>query len=111
MLVRTAPYFRFFTRDGTFVKASVDDGLFQSAHSVTIDSQGFLWVTGSAGHPGVWTFLRRLGQSDVNLRLRIHVLFPDGKPHRAAKRRHNLAPGVSPGSFPAWKQSAGGAIQ
>jgi peptidylamidoglycolate lyase len=50
VLVRTAPYFRFFTRDGKFVKALGDDGLFQSAHSVTIDSQGFLWVTDSVGH-------------------------------------------------------------
>jgi streptogramin lyase len=50
VLVRTAPYFRWFTRDGKFVKALGDDGLFQSAHSVTIDSQGFLWVTDSAAH-------------------------------------------------------------
>jgi streptogramin lyase len=50
VLVRTAPYFRLFTRDGKFVKAFGDDGLFQSAHSVTIDSQGFLWVTDSAAH-------------------------------------------------------------
>jgi sugar lactone lactonase YvrE len=50
VLVRTAPYFRVFTRDGAFVKAWGDDGLFQSAHSVTIDAQGFLWVTDSAAH-------------------------------------------------------------
>jgi sugar lactone lactonase YvrE len=50
VLVRTAPYFRLFTRDGTFVKAWGDDGLLQSAHSVTVDSQGFLWVTDSAAH-------------------------------------------------------------
>ena len=50
VLVRTAPYFRVFTRDGTFVKAFGDDGLFESAHSVTIDAQGFLWVTDSAAH-------------------------------------------------------------
>jgi len=50
VLVRTAPYFRVFTRDGAFVKAFGDDGLFQSAHSVTIDSQGVLWVTDSAAH-------------------------------------------------------------
>jgi sugar lactone lactonase YvrE len=50
VLVRTAPYFRFFTREGKFLKALGDDGLFQSAHSVTVDSQGFLWVTDSAGH-------------------------------------------------------------
>ena len=50
VLVRSAPYFRVFTRDGAFVKAFGDDGLFESAHSVTIDSQGFLWVTDSAAH-------------------------------------------------------------
>jgi sugar lactone lactonase YvrE len=50
VLVRTAPYFRVFTRDGRFVKAFGEDGLFQSAHSVTIDAQGFLWVTDSAAH-------------------------------------------------------------
>jgi peptidylamidoglycolate lyase len=50
VLVRTAPYFRWFTRDGKFVKGLGDDGLFQSAHSVTVDYQGFLWVTDSAAH-------------------------------------------------------------
>ena len=50
VLVRTAPYFRVFTRDGTFVKAFGDAGLFESAHSVTIDAQGSLWVTDSAAH-------------------------------------------------------------
>jgi sugar lactone lactonase YvrE len=50
VLVRTAPYFRFFTRDGKFVRSAGDDGLFQNAHSVTIDSQGFLWVTDAAAH-------------------------------------------------------------
>jgi streptogramin lyase len=50
VLVRTAPYFRVFSRDGTFVKAFGENGLFESAHSVTIDAQGFLWVTDSAAH-------------------------------------------------------------
>jgi streptogramin lyase len=50
VLVRTAPYFRFFTRDGKLVKAVGDDGLFQNAHSVTIDSKGSLWVTDAASH-------------------------------------------------------------
>lgn len=50
VLVRTAPYFRVLTRDGAWVKSFGDDGLFQSAHSVTIDSQGNLWVTDSAAH-------------------------------------------------------------
>jgi peptidylamidoglycolate lyase len=50
VLVRTAPYFRFFTRDGKFVKAVGSDVALSSAHSVTIDSQGFLWVTDSVDH-------------------------------------------------------------
>src|SRR5688572_19842654 len=50
VLVRTAPYFRVFARDGTFVKAFGDAGLFESAHSITVDAQGFLWVTDSAAH-------------------------------------------------------------
>ena len=50
VLVRTAPYFRVLTRDGALVKTFGDDGLFQSAHSVTVDGQGFLWVTDSAAH-------------------------------------------------------------
>jgi sugar lactone lactonase YvrE len=50
VLVRTAPYFRVLTRDGALVKAFGDDGLLQSAHSVTIDAQGVLWVTDSAAH-------------------------------------------------------------
>ena len=50
VLVRTAPYFRVLTRDGAWVKAFGDDGLFDSAHSVTIDAQGALWVTDSAAH-------------------------------------------------------------
>jgi len=50
VLVRTAPYFRLFSRDGKPLKSFGDDGLFQTAHSVTIDSQGFLWGTDSTDH-------------------------------------------------------------
>jgi streptogramin lyase len=50
VLVRTAPHFRMFTRDGQFVRAWGDDGLFESAHSLTIDHEGFFWVTDSVGH-------------------------------------------------------------
>ena len=60
VLVRTAPYFRVLTRDGAWVKAFGDDGLFQSAHSVTIDPSGNLWVTDSAAHV-------------------VHKLAPDGR--------------------------------
>jgi streptogramin lyase len=61
VLVRTAPYFRVLNRDGAFLRAFGDDGLFQSAHSVTIDSQGALWVTDSAAHV-------------------VHKFSPDGRP-------------------------------
>ena len=50
VLVRTAPYFRVLGRDGLLRKTFGDDGLFQSAHSVTIDPEGNLWVTDSAAH-------------------------------------------------------------
>ena len=61
VLVRTPPYFRVFSRDGKFVKAfGNEQGLFESAHSVTIDTQGFLWVTDSAAHV-------------------VHKLSPDGR--------------------------------
>ena len=49
VLVRTAPYFRVFTRDGQFVRAFGDFPI-ASAHSVTVDERGFLWVTDSVGH-------------------------------------------------------------
>jgi len=50
VLVRTAPYFRWFTRDGKFVKAFGENGQFDTAHSVTIDTQGNLWGTDSTAH-------------------------------------------------------------
>lgn len=50
VLVRTAPYFRMFNRAGEFVKAWGDDGLFDTAHSVTFGPDGALWVTDSTDH-------------------------------------------------------------
>ncbi len=50
VMVRAAPYFRLFTRDGEFVKAWGEDGMFQNAHSVTFDPQGNIWATGAANH-------------------------------------------------------------
>jgi sugar lactone lactonase YvrE len=50
VLVRAAPYFRLFSRDGAPLKAFGDQGLFENAHSVTIDAEGNLWVTDSAAH-------------------------------------------------------------
>jgi sugar lactone lactonase YvrE len=49
VLVRAAPYFRHFTRDGKFVKAWGDTGLFSLAHSVMFDRDGFLWATDTTG--------------------------------------------------------------
>src|SRR5204862_8337339 len=43
VLVRAAPYFREFTREGKFIKAWGDAGLFTLAHSVMFDREGFLW--------------------------------------------------------------------
>lgn len=50
VLVRTAPHFRMFKSDGSFVRAWGDEGLFDTAHSLTIDAQGFYWVTDSTDH-------------------------------------------------------------
>jgi sugar lactone lactonase YvrE len=50
VLVRTAPYFRVFTREGKFVKAWGDAGLFVEPHSLIFDRDGFMWTTDSNGH-------------------------------------------------------------
>lgn len=50
VLVRTAPYFRQFTRDGEFVKAWGEDGMFNNAHSLTIDDEGYFWVSDAFRH-------------------------------------------------------------
>lgn len=50
VLVRAAPYFRVFTREGKFVKAWGDAGLFQTAHGLGFDRDGFIWATDNAGH-------------------------------------------------------------
>src|SRR5688572_4267680 len=50
VLVRAAPYFRVFTREGKFVKAWGDAGLFQTAHGLSFDRDGFIWATDNAGH-------------------------------------------------------------
>src|SRR5215471_7785202 len=50
VLVRKAPYFRVFTSDGKFVKSWGDEGLFNEAHSVQFDREGFIWVTDPNGH-------------------------------------------------------------
>ena len=50
VLVRKAPNFRVFTREGKFVKAWGDEGLFADAHSVMFDRDGFIWATDANGH-------------------------------------------------------------
>src|SRR5215510_11716014 len=50
VLVRKAPYFRVFTTDGKFVKSWGDEGLFNEAHSVEFDRDGFIWATDPNDH-------------------------------------------------------------
>ena len=50
VLVRVAPYFRMFKRDGTFVKAWGDTSAIGTAHSLTIDRENNYWVSDSTGH-------------------------------------------------------------
>lgn len=50
VLVRTAPYFRMFRRDGTFVKAWGTSSEIGTARSLTIDAAGNYWVSDSTGH-------------------------------------------------------------
>jgi sugar lactone lactonase YvrE len=51
VLVRKAPFFRVFTREGKFVKAWGDDpALFKDAHSVMFDKEGNIWATDAQGH-------------------------------------------------------------
>ena len=50
VLVRKAPYFRVFTSDGKFVKSWGDEGLFNEAHSVQFDRDGFIWATDPNDH-------------------------------------------------------------
>jgi peptidylamidoglycolate lyase len=50
VLVRTAPFFRVFTRDGDFVKAWGEAELYTEPHSVMFDHEGFIWSTDSRGH-------------------------------------------------------------
>lgn len=51
VLVRTAPFFRAFNREGEFVRAWGDNPeLFTLAHSIIFDNEGFIWTTDSNGH-------------------------------------------------------------
>ena len=50
VLVRKAPYFRMFKRDGSFVKAWGTEPEIGSAHAVTIDKDNNYWVADSVRH-------------------------------------------------------------
>jgi peptidylamidoglycolate lyase len=50
VMVRTAPYFRLFDRDGKFLRSWGDSDLFSNAHSVTFDQAGNVWATDAAEH-------------------------------------------------------------
>jgi streptogramin lyase len=50
VLARVAPFVRVFTREGKFVKAWGEAGLFTLAHSVMFDRDGNLWATDTTGH-------------------------------------------------------------
>jgi sugar lactone lactonase YvrE len=65
VLVRTAPYFRMFKRDGTFVKAWSAKTEIANAHSLTIDKENNYWVTDSVSHQ----VLKMNAQGDVLLAL------------------------------------------
>jgi DNA-binding beta-propeller fold protein YncE len=50
VLVRAAPYFRVFSRDGQPVRQWGDAGLFQLAHSVHVGPDGAIWATDPNAH-------------------------------------------------------------
>jgi sugar lactone lactonase YvrE len=50
VFVRTAPFFRVFTREGKFVKAWGDASLFTEPHSLLFDRDGNLWTTDAMAH-------------------------------------------------------------
>jgi sugar lactone lactonase YvrE len=50
VLVRKAPYFRVFTREGQPVRSFGDEGLFETAHSLSFDAEGNYWVSDSTAH-------------------------------------------------------------
>jgi sugar lactone lactonase YvrE len=50
VLVRAAPYFRVFSREGQPLKQWGDTGLFALAHSVHFDPEGSIWATDPDAH-------------------------------------------------------------
>jgi hypothetical protein len=50
VMMRNAPLFRFFTRDGKFLKAWGDQDLLVEAHSVYFDKEGYIWGVDAMDH-------------------------------------------------------------
>lgn len=50
VMVRSAPYFRVFTRDGQFVRAWGTAPEFRNAHSIVFAADGGLWATDAGNH-------------------------------------------------------------
>ena len=50
VFVRGAPYFRFFNRDGSFIRAWGEGELFNEPHSALFDADGNIWTTDSRDH-------------------------------------------------------------
>lgn len=50
VMVRTAPYFRLFDRDGNFLRSWGENDEYGNAHSVTYDAGGNVWATDSVRH-------------------------------------------------------------
>ncbi len=50
VVVRTAPYFRIFDREGNFIRAWGEEGVYKTPHSLTYDKDGNYWVTDTGRH-------------------------------------------------------------
>ncbi len=50
VMVRSAPYFRLYNRDGEFIRSWGDTPVMNNAHSVSFDDAGNVWATDAARH-------------------------------------------------------------
>ena len=50
VMVRSAPYFRLYTREGVFIRSWGDTPVMNNAHSVSFDEEGNVWATDAARH-------------------------------------------------------------
>ena len=50
VMVRSAPYFRLYTREGGFIRSWGDIPVMNNAHSVSFDNEGNVWATDAARH-------------------------------------------------------------